>query len=93
MKWIYAKDQEKLIPARSLKNITHPNHPGYKFFAHRAYKEDGYTVSEETTGARIISAYSHLQNAITAAENRLSEVTADQMRKAVNEEYDRQINK
>jgi len=58
MKRIRDNKNERWIKMKSIKELTFRSAPGYKFFLHKAYKENGFTISEETTGFAVTIASS-----------------------------------
>ncbi|HBZ35490.1 MAG TPA: hypothetical protein DEO33_03595 [Rikenellaceae bacterium] len=67
-----------------IKNLTFKSAPGFKFFLHKGYKEPGFVVSEETSGARVCWSQTSKTAAIKAARERLKSVSLEELIKAVN---------
>lgn len=88
-KFIYDSFANKKIPVRSIKDFTHPKHPGYKFFVHRQYKGDGefikdsFTVTETTTGCAVSDYGWSVKAALDLAMRILDEVSPKEMEVAI----------
>lgn len=88
-KFIFDAVANKKIPVRSIKDFTHPKHPGYKFFVHRKYKGDGefmkdsFTVTETTTGCAVYDYGSSVKEALDLAIKTLNKVSPKEMEVAI----------
>jgi hypothetical protein len=79
MKKIYIRAEKKLVPVKNLKNVVIPGWQEYKFFAHKRPLDDGYTVSEESTGCAVVIGDSKdlLSSVISQAVIRMNTVTKE----------------
>ena len=81
---IWNQEKKYWAKVEVIKNLTFKSAPGFKFFLHKGYKEPGFVVSEETSGARVGWPQISKTAAIKAAREKLKSVGLEKLIKAVN---------
>ena len=82
---IWNQEKKYWAKVEVIKNLTFKSAPGFKFFLHKAYKEPGFVVSEETSGARVNYPKTSKTAAIKAAREKLKIIGPERVSKVVDE--------
>lgn len=80
---IWDREKKCWVSVKSLKDLTFRSTPGFKFFVSKAYKEPGFVVTEETTGARVTSPQKSKIAAIRGAKEWLKSIGLESFQRAV----------
>ena len=72
------------VEVKPLRFLTFRAAPGFKFFLHKAYKEEGFAVTETTTGARVTYPQKSKTAAVREARIRVQSFAPELFQQAVN---------
>jgi hypothetical protein len=81
---IWNQEKKYWAKVEVIKNLTFKSAPGFKFFLHKGYKEPGFVVSEETSGARVALPLPNKTVAIKNAREKLKSIGLERLTEAVN---------
>lgn len=80
---IWDREKKCWVSVKSLKDLTFRSTPGFKFFVSKAYKEPGFVVTEETTGARVTLPQKSKTAAIREAREMLKSAGLERLQRVV----------
>ena len=80
---IWDREKKCWVSVKALKSLTFRSVPGFKFFVNKAYKELGFVVTEETTGARVSYPQKSKTAAIREVRERLKSIGLEKFQRAV----------
>ena len=83
MSQIWDREKRCWVKVKALKNLTFRSVPGFKFFLHKAYKESGFVVTEEISGARVGDPQSSKTAAINSTRDKLKFIGVERLQQAI----------